>query len=296
MPRLSLSPASRAGPFDKLAGVAAQFEPTGDGYLYRQDGWGPGIPVTVQEREAFVRAGVRDLLFHLAALALCVAAAWLAAVRVTPGADEVVRAGAFATFASAAAILLLISHEWHRRAPSRALTVRRPTAGPCTAPGGGPGYGTIAGVMAIALLWLFTGTVGTAAYRAFFAVSALLIGMFLLGRRWLARRRLTPAQRRAATASRRANAEPASVGAGCAMLLFFLLETVAGLVALFGTMVLVLRLAGQPIEDPNGWVFGIGFLLGGAVAYAAMCMIDRLCKRWTGLSAMDAFSWIPVHW
>lgn len=295
MPRSSLSPASRAGPLDKLAGVAAQFEPTADGYLYRQDGWGPGIPVTLLERDAFVRAGARDLLFHLAALALCVVAAWITATRVTSGGDDVVRAVAFASFASAAAILLLISHEWHRRAPSRALTMRRPVAPPRTVPGSA-GYGTIAGVMAIALLWLFTGTIGTAAYRAFFAASALLIGMFLIGRRWLARRRLTPAQRRAATVSRRANAERPSVGAGCAMLIFFLLETVVGMVALFGTIALVLRLAGQPIEDPNGWVFTIGFLLGGASAYAAMRMIDRLCKRWTGLSAIDAFSWIPVHW
>ncbi|OWK32867.1 hypothetical protein [Sphingomonas mucosissima] len=296
MSRDPLSSASRAGPFDKLAGVAAQFEPAGDGYLYRQDGWGPGIPVTLLERDAFVRAGARDLLLHLAALALCVVAAWLAAVRVTSGADDVVGAVVFATFASAAAILLLISHEWHRRAASRAMAARRPAAPPRTAPGGGAGYGTIAGVMAIALLWLFTGTIGTTAYRAFFAVSVLLIGMFLIVRRWLARRRLTPSQRRAATPLRRASAEPASVGAGCAMLLFFLLETVAGIFALFGTVALVLRLAGQPIEDPNGWVFAIGFLLGGAVAYAAMRMIDRLCKRWTGLSAMDAFSWLPVHW
>ncbi len=285
------------GPFDKMAGIAAQFERSGDGFVYRRDGHGPAIPVSREEHDAFVRAGARATMYHLAALALCVAAAWLVATRVTVGADAIVFALVFATFSSAAAALLLVSHDWHRVAPARALSGRSAIRPP-RARDGGAGYGTIAGVMAIAVLWLFTGSIGTPAFRTFFAMSALLIGAFLVARRLLARRHLNPAQRKQAAAAKRATATAttAAIGAGCAMLLFVLVETVVGGAALFGTLALVLKIAGEPLSDPNGWVFAAGFLLGGGLAYLVMRRIDRLCRRWTGLSAIDAFDWLPVHW
>lgn len=38
------------------------------------------------------------------------------------------------------------------------------------------------------------------------------------------------------------------------------------------------------------------FLLSGTAALTVMWGSDKLCKRVTGLSAMDEFSWLPIHW
>ncbi len=304
MSRFSDPPRRSIGILDRIAGVAAQFERADHGYLHRRDGFGPARQVTTEERDTFVRNAARSALYHLVALALGAAAAWLVVERATAGAPSMVRAGLFAVLSSTVAILLLISGDWARLAPARALRDRvavRPARDPDL--GSGPGYGTIAGVMAIAILWLLTGTIGTPAYRAFFAISAVIIGSFLIVRRARRLRHLTPDERtqakqkrRAATANRTDASKPASVAAGCGMLLFFLLETIVGIAVLMLTLAAVMKLAGQPLDEPNGWVFAGGFILGGGLGLIAMSALDRLCKRLTGLSAMDEFSWLPVHW
>ncbi|WBH15021.1 hypothetical protein [Sphingomonas radiodurans] len=304
MPGTALPRRQRIRPIAIAAGVAPQFERTDDGYFYREDGTGPAIHVTVDERDGFVRAGTYAFLYHLLAFAMCAAAAWLVASRLLADAGRLAVAGSTGVVAALAAILLLISHEHATRAPARALRGR-----PAVQPPRDPdfeksfGYGAALAAIVIAILWWLTGSAGTIADRSVVGVFAILVGGFGILRRRRSYRRLDAAQRARALAAhareeqlqreRLARAKPVN---GCGLILFFLVELAMGVATLFGTIVIVLDIAGQPAEEPDGWIFAGAFLLGITLSCLVVSALDRLCKRRTGASALNEFNWIPSDW
>ena len=294
----------RIMPLAVAAGVAPQFERTDGGYFYREDGTGPAIHVTSDERDRFVRTGMHAFLFHVLAFFLCAAAAWLVASRLLADAGRFAVAASTGIVAAIAAILLLISHDDAKRAPARALRAR-PAVQPPRDPDFDKSYSygaALAGIV-IANLWWFTGSAGTIADRSVVGIFAIVVGGFVILRRRRGYRQLDDAQRERAVAAqaraqefqreRLARAKPVN---GCGLILFFIIEVAVGLAVLFGTIVVVLGILGQTAEQPDGWIFAGAFLLGITLSCLVVSALDRLCKRWTGASALNEFNWIPADW
>lgn len=108
--------------------MATQFEPYGDGYVYRANAVGPALPATRAEYDAFVRAGGRNLVLNLAGFFVSVILAAVLTAHWFPSGDE---AGGFVLMGLAMLAIgfgLYRSIAWGMLAPQRALAGRTPVA------------------------------------------------------------------------------------------------------------------------------------------------------------------------
>lgn len=287
------------GPIDRFAGVAPQFDWTGKDYHYRRDGWGAPIPVTVAERDTFVRAARHSLLLHLVAMALGILAAVLLAARFDPEGAAWIRAGIGAIIVSAIGLALYRSHVWSTRAPARALVNRRPVGPPGDVDvARWPGYGTILlGVFAV-IVTASTQTAATPSSAVVFSIVAIVAGVTVAVMKWRFERVLTPAQRERAAQWREAErmrhrSPPRGFVKNLLLLLFLIVEVVLVLLIFIGVMTASIDIAGSSWEDPAAAPFLIGFLLSGVGIALALWPLEILCKRLTGTGALDAFNGFP---
>lgn len=104
--------------------TAMQFEKQPNGYLYRANGKGPGLPVTEEEFQRFVRNGGISFLLHVAAFMLAVVGAGILTAVWFPEGDEpggfVLMGGLMLTIGYA----LYRSIKWAMLAPARELSRR----------------------------------------------------------------------------------------------------------------------------------------------------------------------------
>lgn len=104
--------------------MATQFEKHRKGFLYRQDRKGPPIPVTEDERRAFVRAFGWQFLAHVAGFMLAVIAAAMLTARFYPQGDETGGFFLMGGLLAGIGITLYLSIKWAMHAPTRALAGR----------------------------------------------------------------------------------------------------------------------------------------------------------------------------
>ena len=286
-------------PIERLAGVAAQFEPSSDGYLFRRGGCGPAVPVTTAEHAALAKAGNRALLLHLGAFGVCCWAAWLAVARALPGSSDLAMGAVVGIVVSAIGLVIYGSLRWHADAPARAVSGRRATRPARAADfGGHPGYWTI-------VLWMAVLSIAVVArpqplaFNVALTIFGLVCALFVAGRRWLFARSLTSGQRaharQAEKHERRADTPVArrrSLGIVVLLLLFFVLELVALAAGILLSVQTAAALIGRPAGAmPDGAFLGavfVGFAVGGLF----MWPVDRLCKRWTGESVFSNFDFL----
>lgn len=293
-------------PIERFAGVAPQFERTDGGYFFRRDRCGPAIRVTAAERDAFAAAGMRSLWLHVAAFGIFALTAWLLLDRLLINWSENGLAALFGIVVSLIAIALYGSLRWHADAPARALAGRpheRPARDPDVADL--PGYGTIIG---LTMLLLFLAAIGTRQPTSFyvaFASGSVMLGIFLATRTWWTRAGLTPDQRRRAAAIKaqaraneraRARANKTSRWQVLLLIVFFVLELIAIGVGIAMGVGIVVAVTGVGTDDLSFGPFMTGFLLGMVIAGLLIWPLEKLCKRWTGDSALNSFDFIPAGW
>ncbi|TXC71053.1 NAD(P)(+) transhydrogenase (Re/Si-specific) subunit beta [Sphingomonas ginsenosidivorax] len=294
----------RAG-IDRFAGLPPQFERVDRDWLFRRYGHGPAIRVSDDEYAAFMRNGVRAIVLHGVALVAFGALAWLLLERLLPGAGNASHAIVFGVALSLVAFALYGSLRHHADAPTRALAHRPPEL-PARDPDASmqPEYSTI---VVLVLFLLFMAAIGTqqpAGFYIVFAVVAVMLGVFLAIRRQRFDRILTVVQRErvrdqrvaAREAERARRQQPEPLWKGALLLVFVAIE----LVLLFGGILLGVgiaqKIAGQTSADASFGVFILGFIPGLAFGGLLFWPLERLCKRWTGYSAVHAFDWIPPSW
>jgi hypothetical protein len=286
---------SRILPIDRYAGVAPQFSWNDGGYLYRRDGFGAPIPVSVEERDHFVRAGLRSLLLHVGALLLVLWAAVLAAERLHPTGSDVTRAAIVALMASVVGLILYRSHAWYADAPARALAGR-----PAVGPAGEvdvtrwPSYGTIATAVFATFLAILFHIRSTLVSVVGVSVAAIVVGLAVAGMKWWFERGFTPVQRQKA-AERRATVRmrdhrPFRPFRMLLLIVFLLVEMAVGLVAFVMVMGGIIELSGTSWEDPAPVPFIGGMVLGFAALWLAIWPLEKLCKRLTGTTTVDEFN------
>ncbi|WP_338661568.1 hypothetical protein VQH23_15125 [Pararoseomonas sp. SCSIO 73927] len=111
-------------------GMASQFQPSGDGYVYRENAKGPPVPVSREERDRFVRRYALQFVLQVAGF---MAAVILAAVLTDAVFPTRAAPGGFVLMG---AMMLLIGYllyrwiRWALAAPSRALAGRGPASRP----------------------------------------------------------------------------------------------------------------------------------------------------------------------
>ena len=290
--------AAAIGPIDRLAGVATQFFPDGDRYLYRHDGTGASIPTMASERDQFVRDGRRSFLLHLVGLGLGILAATLLAARLHP-ADDVARTAIGALIASCIGLLLYRSHIWAIHAPARALAGRMPVA-----PANQvdvtrwPSYRAVAGGTLVVILAVAMHSHTTLREAVAFGIVGISVGAAISVLKWRFERKFTPAQRRDA-AERRATIRASrrsqfSLRKLLLLLLFFAVEAVVMVVTFVAIIGISLKIAGTPWEDPAPGPFLIGFFVAIVAIVLALWPIEALCRRLTGTTPMDELSWLPA--
>lgn len=294
----------RAG-IDRVAGLPPQFERLERDWLFRRHGHGPAIRVSDDEYAAFMRRGLRAIVLHGVALVVFGGLAWLLAERLLPGFGDHARALVFGVALSLIALALYGSLRHQADAPARALA-HRPPERPARDPDASmqPDYSTI---VVLVLFLLFVAAIGTRQPTSFyivFAVVAVMLGVFLAIRRQRFDRILTVVQRErlrdqrvaAREIERTRWQEPGVLWKGALLLVFIALE----LVLLVGGVLLGVgiaqAIAGQTSEDAGFGVFILGFLPGLAFGGLLFWPLEKLCKRWTGHSAVHAFDWLPPSW
>ncbi|HXH16424.1 MAG TPA: hypothetical protein VNJ10_09870 [Sphingomonas sp.] len=294
----------RAG-IDRFAGLPPQFERIDNGWAFRRYGYGPAIRVSDDEYAGFMRAGLHAVLVHGLALVVFGVLAWLSLERLLPDWSENARALLFGVVLPLVAFGLHGSLRHQADAPTRALG-HRPHERPARDPDASmqPDYSSI---VVLVLVLLFMAAIGTQQPKSFylaFASGAVMLGVILAIRRLGFDRVLTPAQRKrlreqrvAARQVDRARAGPSEpLWKGVLLLIFVAIE----LALLAGGVLLGVGLAqaiaGQTSDTMSFGVFMLGFLPGLAFGGLLFWPLERLCKRWTGSSAVHAFDWIPVNW
>ncbi len=108
--------------------LALQFHAHKAGFLYRKDNKGPGIPVTSEERRAFVRGFGWQFVFHVAGFMLSVVAAAMLTARFFPKGDETGGFFLMGGLLAGIGVVLYLSLRHAMHAPSRALAGRAPSA------------------------------------------------------------------------------------------------------------------------------------------------------------------------
>lgn len=297
---------TRIMPIHRWAGVVTQFERTNGGYLFRRHGCGPAVFVTPPERDRFAAAGMRALLIHAAAFAFAAGIIWLVVGRVLAEHGDTMRAIVFGIVASLSAMALYASQQSYADAPGRALAHR-----PIVQPARDPDFTTrqsYGGIIATTLLLLFLAAIGTEQPASFYivvATCAVMLGLFLAVRRWLFDAGLSATQRRqadqverelAAKTMARAKANPQTGGQVVLLLAFVVGQLVVLLCTMLIGVATAAAIVGQSSEQLTFGVFMIGFVGGLALGGLLMVPLDRLCKRLTGSSASDSFSWLPMNW
>ena len=244
-------------------------------------------------------------MLHGVALVVFGYLAWLMLDRLLPGPGDTTRALVFGVVLSLIALGLYGSLRHHADAPTRALAHRSPDL-PARDPDASmqPDYSTI---VMVVLFLLFAAAIGTRQPRDIHivvAVVAVLTGVFLAIRRRRFDRVLTVAQRErlrdqriaARETQRTYRRQPGAVWRGALLLVFVGIE----LAMLSGGILLGVGIA-QAIAGPTSGnagfgVFMLGFLPGLAIGGLLFWPLERLCKRWTGHSAVHAFDGIPPGW
>jgi hypothetical protein len=290
----------RAG-IDRFAGLPPQFERSDRGWLFRRHGHGPAIRVSDGEYVGFMRAGMHAIILHGAAVIAFGSLAWLLLDRILPNWGANARAAVFGVVLSLIALALYGSLRHYADAPTRAL-VDRPPEQAARDPDAStqPNYTTIIGLV-LALLFLSAiGTQQSASFYITFATASVMLGVILAIRRLRFDRVLTVVQRerlreqRATERARRKETDP--LWKGALLLVFVTLE-----IAMLGGGIILgvgiaQAIAGQTSKDLGFGLFMLGFLPG--LAFGGLCFwpLEKLCKRWTGYSAVHAFDWIPPSW
>lgn len=294
----------RAG-IDRFAGLPPQFERSERGWLFRRYGHGPAIRVSDEEYAGFMRAGLHAVVLHGIALLAFGALAWLVLERALPDWSDTARAPVLGVVLSLIALALHGSLSHSADAPTRAL-VDRPPEKPARDPDASmqPNYTTIIGLVLFLLFMAAIGTQQPASFYIVFGTASIMLGVILAIRRLRFDRILTVVQRErlreqrvtelAIERARRKDAEP--WWKGLLLLVFVGLE----LVLLAGGVLLGVgiaqAIAGQTSENASFGVFMLGFLPGLAFGGLLFWPLEKLCKRWTGYSAVHAFDWIPPSW
>lgn len=288
-----------------LAGMSPQFAWSGDGWLFRRHGTGPAVPVTAQECAAFLRRGLYAILVHVAALVLLGGLAWLVLQRLLPAWSDNAVAGVFGVVLSFIGLALHGSLRHHADAPTRALA-GRPAVAPALDPDDRtqPPYGAI-GCLAVVLLFL--AAIGNRRPESFYVAfaSASVIGCAMLAvRRYLFDTSLTPAQRARlrdrskaeSDAWQRRHQDQGRWWQLPLLLGFIVLEFAMLIGGVLLGLGIVLAISGRTSDQLTFGLFMLGFLPGLAAGVLAFLPLERLCKRWTGASAVHAFDWVPVNW
>lgn len=294
----------RAG-IDRFAGLPPQFERSDRGWLFRRYGHGPAIRVSDDEYARFMRTGLWAVILHGVALIAFGALAWLLLDRMLPGWSGNARAPVFGVVLSLIALALHGSLRHYADAPTGVL-VDRPPERPARDPDASmqPNYTTI---IALVLFLLFMAAIGTqqpASFYIAFATASVMLGVVLAIRRLRFDRILTVAQRErlreqrvtelAIERARRKESDP--LWKRAVLFVFVALE----LVVIGGGIILGVgiaqAIAGQTSDDMGFGVFMLGFLPGLAFGALLFWPLEKLCKRWTGYSALHAFDWIPPGW
>ncbi len=292
-------------PIDSLAGVAAQFEPVEGDYHFRRGGCGPAVRASAAERDAYTQRARWSVAIHAVALCLCGYAGWLAVDTTLGDRGEIVEAIGFGIILSLIALLLYASLRWNADAPGRALA-GRPVERPARDPDfrDRPGYGTILGLTLGLLFLAAIGTQQPAGFYISFATVAVMTGLFLAAHKLWFDSGLTSEQRRRATAvarqeeeeaRRAAGGKPMSRWIGVLILLLSLIQIVAMGGGLMLGMAIVTTASGST-EFPSGGTLWIAIGMGVVVAALFGWLVERLCRRWTGESAIDTFGNIPIGW
>lgn len=290
---------------DRIAGLPPQFERVRGGWLFRRHGHGPALPLSDQERAAFQREGWRSVLLHAAALPLFGWLAWLLLARILPMSSTNAIALIFGVIISLIALALFGSIRHAADAPARRLADRAfvlPAREPDDAMQ--PDYATIIGLMTGLLFLAAIGTHRAASFYIAFASASVMLGIILTVRRWLFDNRLTAVQRerlRARADERRAARRVErhagrSWWKGALLLAFVIVELIFLAGGVLIGIAIVLAISGQSSEQLTFGLFMIGFLPGLALGALAFWPLERLCKRWTGASAVHAFDWVPAGW
>ncbi len=290
---------------DRFAGLPPQFERTDGRWRFRRYGHGPAIPVSDDEYAGFMRAGLRAVILHGLALIAFGVLAWLLLERIRPEWGSTLHALVFGVTLSLIGLALYGSLRHYADGPARALA-HRPPERPARDPDASmqPGYSTIVALVVILLFMAAIGTGQPAGFYIAFATVAVMLGMILAIRRLRFDRILTAVQRerlreqrvteRAIERARQQESEP--LWKGVLLLLFVVLE----LAMLAGGVLLgvgiAYAIAGQTSEEASFGVFILGFIPGLALGGLLFMPLERLCKRWTGHSAVHAFDWIPPSW
>ncbi|WP_144037090.1 hypothetical protein [Sphingomonas sp. TZW2008] len=276
-----------------------------DGWLFRRHGHGPALPLSDQECAAFQREGWRSVLLHSAALPLLGWLAWLVLERMLPTWSTNAIALIFGVVISLIALALFGSIRNAADAPARRLASRAPVR-PAREPDDAmqPSYATIIGLTMGLLFLAAIGTQRTASFYIAFASASVMLGIILAVRRWLFDNRLTALQREQLRA--RADEQRAarrvekhagrSWWKGALLLGFVVVELIFLAGGVLAGIAIVLAISGQTSEQLTFGLFMTGFLPGLALGALAFWPLERLCKRWTGASAVHAFDWIPAGW
>lgn len=195
----TLPPNPRHMRWERYAGVTPQFERVDGGYLFRRDRCGPAIRVSIAERDAFAAAGRRALLWHVAALLVCGAAGWLAVDRLINDGGEITTAILLGIVEALIAMILYASLRWHADAPGRALA-GRPIERPARDPDFAKRLDTVS-IIGLMLVLPFMICLSTLSDKVSVTVqiglisASVMLGLFLLVRRWRFNRSLSPEQR-----------------------------------------------------------------------------------------------------
>lgn len=294
----------RAG-IDRFAGMPPQFERSDRGWLFRRHGHGPAIRVSDDEYAGFMRAGMHAVLLHGVALTAFGSLAWLLLDRLLPDWGDNTRAPVFGVVLSLIVLALYGSLRHYADAPARALCDRPPEQ-PARDPDAStqPNYTTIIGLVLALLFLAAIGTQQPVSFYITFATASVMLGVILAIRRLRFDRVLTVVQRErlreqratehAIERARRKESDP--LWKGALLLVFVALE----LAILGGGIILGVgiaqAIAGQTSDELGFGLFMLGFLPG--LAFGGLCFwpLEKLCKRWTGYSAVHAFDWIPPSW
>ncbi|QNE32354.1 hypothetical protein F1C10_10625 [Sphingomonas sp. NBWT7] len=297
----------RAG-IDRVAALPPQFERVGDTWFFRRRGHGPAIRVSDDEYAGFMRTGLRAVMLHVVALPIFATLGWLLLARVLPDIGGTGRAALFGVVLSLIALALFGSLRHYADAPAR-LLAHRPPERPARDPDASmqPSYGTIVGVTLVLLFLAAVGTRQPPGFYVTFASVSVMFGLILFVRRLRFDGSLTAPQRerlqqqaraaRAARAAERARAtKGASLWQGLLLLVFVGLELAFLALGVVIGVGVAQAIFGQSGEGLSFGIFMFGFFPGLALGLLLFWPLEKLCKRWTGSSAIHAFDWIPPGW
>lgn len=304
-----LPPNPRHLRWERYAGVTPQFERIDGGYLFRRDGCGPAIRVSVAERDAFAAAGRRALVWHVAAWTVCAAAGWLAVDSLMTDRGAVAAAIVLGIVQATIAMALYGSLRWHADAPGRALAgqpIERPARDPdFTKPGDSV---SIIGATLVILFVTLTSVSGTSARSSFYiglASASVMLGLFMLVRRWRFNRALSPEQKaRARSVARHERLRDGAPDRHPVVAILFLLlvfvfvfaEIAAALVGFNAGSGIVLDEAKRTFDTANGATTAGAVLLGAGTAVVLGGLVDLLGRRLTGVSPFRFVLAITPGW